>query len=415
MKVLLLNTNDTGGAGRSVVRLQQGLLELGVNANIRLQIKKFANKNICYPKNNIYKLYCLLKPRLEQLPNYFYRKRIDALFHTQWVPDPFLNINADLDTDIFHLNWICGGFIQIESLAKIKKPVIWTLHDMWPFTGGCHHAGYCLRYVESCGKCPKLQSNCDKDISHWTWKRKQKAWKKIKITLVTPSQWLAKFARKSSLFKNNKIKVIPNGLNLSKFKPLPCNVKNELKEIFGLPRDKIIILFGAKKGVQDPNKGFELLKEGLNNNYNDFKLNNVELAIMGSFEKNKVEKNIIPYNFLGEYYDEEAISILYNLADVFVAPSLQENFPNTVMESLACGTPCVAFDIGGIPEMINHKENGYLAKPYDTEDLIKGIVWVIKNNRNEEISIEARKTAIENFNIHKTAEMYYKIYEKNIK
>ncbi|MBU7008193.1 glycosyltransferase involved in cell wall biosynthesis [Peptococcaceae bacterium DYL19] len=295
-------------------------------------------------------------------------------------------------------------------MKKINRPIIWTLHDSWAFTGGCHLPFDCVRYRDGCKKCPILNSSKEKDISSRVMERKQRAWKSINLTIVTPSKWLGECARSSMLFKNNRIETIPNGIDTGVFKPIGREVA---REILSLPLDKKLLLFGAVNSTRDPNKGFQFLQQALQKMNSSGWGDIAQALVFGGLEPaNRLEIGL-KTTFLGRLQDDISLALLYSAADVFVAPSIQENLPNTVMEALACGTPCVAFNIGGMPDMIEHQRNGYLARPFEADDLARGIAWALEDNsRREALSHRAREKVEQEFDIKLIAGKYHELYRE---
>jgi glycosyltransferase involved in cell wall biosynthesis len=409
MKLLLLNTNDiSGGAALAAYRLLKGLQQNGVQAQMLVQFKKSDDYSVIESLTKWYKIFGILRPIIDSIPVRFYRQRKKIFFSPAILPNNISKKIKGINPDIVHLHWIASGFIRIETLAKINKPIIWTFHDSWAFTGGCHILFDCKKYIESCGCCPILNSNKKRDLSYRIWKRKEKSWKTLDLTIVTPSSWLGECAKKSSLFYKTRVEVIPNGIDLNRFKPID---KNIARDILCLPKDKKLILFGAMGVINDQNKGFYLLKEALKK-ASSKKNKNIELIIFGS-SKPKDEENLgFKTHYLGQLNDEISLALVYSVADVFIIPSIQENLPNTVMESLACGTPVVAFDVGGIGDMIVHQKNGYLVNPFDTGDLAYGIKWVLEDNiRWGKLSENARKKVVNEFDIVKVAKRYEDLYK----
>jgi glycosyltransferase involved in cell wall biosynthesis len=281
---------------------------------------------------------------------------------------------------------------------------------MWAFTGGCHYSGECVRYQQECGFCPHLGSRQKKDLSYRLWKRKEKGWKNIRLTIVTPSRWLSSCAGESSLLKRYRIKVIPNGINRGIFKPTD---KVYSRELLGLPRDKKIVMFGAINPTKDKRKGYSYLIEALDRVARKGINNELELAILGTSKPEKGFELTLPVHCLGYVEDVTRLVNCYSAADVFVAPSKEDNFPSTVLESLACGTPVVAFNVGGIPDLIEHMRNGYLAKPFDTADLADGIEWITGDkSRYEELSRRARQKVEEEFAADTQSREYLRLYEE---
>lgn len=411
MKILHLSSFDVkGGAARSAFRLHQGLQSIGVDSWMLVQNKSSDDPKIIGPKDIWEKGFAKLRPKLDELILQVYSKRKRIGFSTSLLTNLLAHKVADINPDIIHLHWVTGGFLPPESLKSFRSPLIWTLHDMWPFTGGCHCDQDCGRYKESCGTCPILSSRKKNDLSHWIWWRKKKAWQNLNLTIVTPSRWLADHACASSLFKNRRVQVIPYGLNIRCFKP---SKKSFVRNIWSLPRNKKIVLFGADNATSNENKGFQFLQEAIKILVRKDWAEQMELMIFGDREPHNPPDIGIKVHYLGRLHDEVSLALLYAAADVFVAPSIQDNLPNTVMESLACGTPVVAFKIGGMPDLIEHKHNGYLAKPFMTDDLAHGINWILKNEtRRQSLSRKARQKMEEDFALEIQAQKYLSLYEE---
>ncbi|MHB9094570.1 MAG: glycosyltransferase family 4 protein [Eubacteriales bacterium] len=409
MKCLIVNTfENEGGAARAAHRLHLGLQDIGVESAMLVQFKTSDEPSVLGPKRKIDKGFNKLRPHLDVLPLQLYRNRRNALWGLGWVPSNVVCDQVrDLRPDIVHLNWISAGFLPLAALRSINRPIVWTLHDSWAFTGGCHIPYECTRYRQSCGACPLLGSGKDNDLSRWVWKRKARFWKELNLTVVTPSKWLAECAKASALFRNTKVEVIPNGLNLSLYKP---SDRFFARELLGLPRDKKLILFGAIGSLGDHNKGFHHLQEALKQLAAAGWGEKAELVVFGASSANSPDLGL-KANYLGRLYDDVSLALLYSAADVFVAPSIQENLPNTVMEALACGTPSVAFNIGGMPDMIKHQCNGYLARPFEPSDLAQGITWVLSDDeRWKMLSRQAREKVERDYNIDMVAKQYLNLY-----
>jgi glycosyltransferase involved in cell wall biosynthesis len=411
IKPLLISSSDiSGGAARAGYRLHQGLQSIDVDSQMLVQNKQSDDYTVICPVSKIDKGIGKLKPTLDILPLQLYPQRDRTPYSVQWLPDKLTEKVAELNPDVINLHWINGGYLKIETIAKFKKPIVWTLHDMWAFTGGCHYNGECMNYINFCGTCPQLHSNKEKDLSRWIWKRKAKAWKNLNLTIVTPSHWLAKCAASSSLLKDMRIEVIPYGLDTKQYKPIE---KSVARSILGLPEDKQLILFGAMNATGDPRKGFNLLQSALQKLSQSGWGEQVELVVFGSSQPKNPTKLGFKLHYLGRLNDDISLSLVYAAADVFLAPSVQDNLPNTVMESLACGTPCVAFDIGGMPDMIEHQQNGYLAKPFNVEDLAKGIVWVLEDEeRLGKLGSNGRAKVEQKFTLEIQANNYLSLYSK---
>jgi len=411
MKILLVNTSDiSGGAARAAYRIHKGLQEIGMNSKMLVQSKLSDDKTVIGSDNKIKKGFAKLRPTLDSAVKKFFSGSSKTIFSPAWLP--FSDIPSRIKSiapDIIHLHWICDGMLRIEELKRINKPIVWTLHDMWAFTGGCHHSDGCNRFQQDCGNCPQLNRKGKSDLSRSILRRKKKAWNGLDLTIVTPSKWLADCAKESSLFKGQRIEVIHNGLDLNLYKPVD---KTFARKIWDLPINKKLILFGAMSATSDHRKGFDLLYEGLKQLSAQWS-DKAELVVFGSSEPENPPDFGLPVHYLGRLYDDVSLALLYAATDVMVTPSRQDNLPNTVVESLACGTPVGAFDIGGMPDMIDHKINGYLAKSFETSDLAAGINWVLSDeNRHKELCINAGEKAVESFDIEKIAGQYAELYRE---
>jgi glycosyltransferase involved in cell wall biosynthesis len=409
MNILHVNTYDlSGGAARAAYRIHKGLQEIGISSKMLVQSKTSDDKTVIDPGNKLKRGLALLRPTLDFAFKKLFAGGSKTIFSPAWLPfSGILSQINSISPDIVHLHWICGGMLRIEELKRINKPIIWTLHDMWAFTGGCHYSDGCEGFRKDCGNCPQLNRGSKNDLSHSVLSRKKKAWNKLDITIVTPSNWLAESAKKSSLFSGHRIEVISNGLSVNLFKPIN---KTTACEIWNLPNNKKLILFGGMSAASDHRKGFDLLYEGLRQlsaKWSD----RAELMVFGSSEPENLPDFGLPVHYLGQLHDDVSLALLYSVADIMVVPSRQDNLPNTVVESLACGTPAVVFDIGGMPDMIDHKVNGYLAKRFDTSDLAAGIDWVLSDDkRHKDLCIKAREKAVNCFDIETIAKQYAELY-----
>lgn len=411
MKVLIISAKDLGGgAARAAYRLHRGLLAAKVDSQMLVQNKQGDDNTVIAPTSKVQRGISAIKPALDQLPLALYRQRDFTvnIYSSAWLPNKILNKIEEINPDVINLHWVCGGFMPIEALGKLKRPIVWTFHDMWAFTGGCHYNGECDRYMQSCGACPQLGSRRNWDLSRWNWQRKEKAWQDLNLTIVTPSKWLASCAQASSLFKDTPVKVIGNGIDRNIYQPHPPQLA---RKVLNLPSDKKIILFGAFNSTQDQRKGFNLLLAALQALRQLVSPEVVELVIFGA----SAPLNPIDFGFKAHYTgklsDDVALSLLYSAADVFVAPSVQDNLPNTILESLFCGTPCAAFNIGGMPDLIDHQQNGYLAQPLIPEDLARGIDWILADDRRyQKLAKESRNKAINQFELKQQTEKYLRVF-----
>jgi glycosyltransferase involved in cell wall biosynthesis len=409
MKTLIINTSDdNGGAHIGSYRIFKGLRTIGVDAQMYVQHKTRSDPAIIADTSKIEKFLSFVRPFIDDYPITRYKNRANTLVSPAWVPNSVAGKIIRFDPDIIHLNWICQGFISVSEIKKFRKPIVWTMHDMWPFTGGCHYADQCRKYEQRCGACPQLGSEKNNDLSSRVWSRKKRYWKDLDLTIVSPSRWIADCAKKSSLFKNRKIVIIPYGLDLDRYKPIDKTIARSLLKI---PLKKKILLFGAVSATSDTRKGFRYLLGALDHLSHNREFDDAEAVVFGSEKPENEIKTGMNVNYLGNLTGDLALSLVYSAADVFIAPSLQENFGLTILESIACGTPVVAFDVGGIPDMIDHKKNGYLAKPRDSKDLAEGISWVLSDEKQwKSLSENCRSKAVGNFEISSVARQYADLY-----
>jgi glycosyltransferase involved in cell wall biosynthesis len=396
MNVLLLSNSDIdGGAARAAYRLHQGLQRINVNSQMLVQSKSSSDPTVVAPETNLAASIASSRVTFDALPLKLYPQRLKVPFSLQWFPDSVLSKITQLDPDIVNLHWINAGYVQAESIAKLGKPVVWTLHDMWAFTGGCHYTQECDRYTESCGQCPQLSSSKNQDLSRWVWQRKAKAWKQADLTVVALSRWLADCAKASSLFKDVRIELIHNGLDTEYYRPIN---RAFARELLRLPQDKKLILFGSLNATSDPRKGFHFLQPALQELSKAGWHDRLELVVFGSSQPQHPPNFAFKTHYLGTFNDDISLAMIYSAADIFVLPSIQENLANTVMEAMACGTPCVAFNIGGMPDMIEHQQTGFLALPYKVTDIAKGIAWILENEeRYQKLSYHARAKVEQEF------------------
>ena len=410
MKVLLLNSSDTeGGAARAAYRLHQGLQEIGVFSQMLVKRKKSGERNVLLSQKGIANKFDKIISTISNSPLRLYPERNRGIFSPQWLPDSLAAKVAKIQPDIINLHWVCGGYMQVESVPKFNKPLVWTLHDMWAFTGGCHYSEECDRYTKSCGSCPQLHSSKDSDLSRWVWQRKAQAWKNLNLTLVTPSHWLAECAKSSSLLQEYPVNVIANGLDPEVYKPLN---RLMLRESLNLPQNKQLVLFGAMQGTEDRWKGFPLLVPALQSLSKSEWQDKIELLIFGSSQPENPINVGFKTHYLGRLKDE-SLAKVYAAADVMVVPSRYETFGQTASEALACGTPVVAFDVTGLKDIVDQQQNGYLAKPYETEDLARGIAWVLEDpERHQKLCRSARLKVEEKFTLQVQARAYKNLYEE---
>jgi glycosyltransferase involved in cell wall biosynthesis len=401
MKIIHVVANDYGGAGRAAKRIVDSLNLIEEDAQLYAEDVTTNNTALINRTPLTQKKYLFLR-KLNHLLLLVFRPK--TMFSIDLFGANILRNKDMKEADILHLHWVNAGVIPFRILKKIGQsniPVVWTFHDMNPFTGGCHYDQECNKYQTLCTNCP-LSGQSDFRLPLLVQKRKANLISNMNIVGVGCSTWITNSAKSSTIFSKKKIIKIGNTLNFKKYKP---QNKEEVRSILGINTKKKIVLFGAIASDKDKRKGLKYLVQAINS----LPVDEYAVAIFGnSVENIGFEKDFEIYKF-GNITNEDKLIKVYNSADVFVAPSIQENLSNAVMEALACGTPVVAFDIGGMSDMIIHNQNGYLASPFSGTDLAKGIKSCANN---QDFRKHARKIVMKKFNQKKIATEYRDLYRE---
>ena len=397
--------NNKGGAARAASRIHHALLKLGLDSTMFVDELDMTSERV-YGSNGILDIF-LSKARakaanllLKSLNTENSSQHSLSVFPSRWLK--FIN---ESDVDIVHLHWINREMISISDIGKIKKPIVWTLHDMWSFSGAEHlcednrwEAGY-FKYNR-----PSYEKGFD--LNRWVFERKLKHWKEP-INIVTPSTWLSECARSSYLMNSWPISTIPNCLDDELWKP---SVKQYARNLFGLSQKKKLILFGSYGSNTTLNKGFDLLLKSLQT-LNDTQVE-YELAVFGDASQAQFSKLTIPVHLIGHISNDEKLALLFSAADMMVIPSRQEAFGQVASEAQACGTPVVAFSTSGLKDIVEHRETGYLAQPFDIHDLAAGIEWVATTKDADHLSKKATERAHAIFSYRHVAMLYRSLYQK---
>lgn len=420
IKVLSVCTSDTsGGAARAAYRIHKGVSESGVDSMMFVKDKHQKDETVIalerfLPKSRIYAGIDWIVSKCKNKFQHFHWRLYPTLENVYLSDLRSTCIHGALrkiDYDILHLHWINLRFLPLRILNRVKKPIIWTLHDSWPFCGVCHYFLECERYKDNCGDCPFLHSGNPLDLSHKILEKKKKIYKDLELHVVTPSRWLAECARNSTLFGKFPVTVIPNCLDTEIFRPLGERGISQKYENYK-DKKKTYVLFGAVNATTDKIKGFTGLLEALKVLALKEASKGIELIVFGADKPLDGMPPSLPCHYVGYVKNTEDLVSLYNLASVTVVPSLTENLSCTIMESLSCGTPVVAFDLGGNGDMIDHKRNGYLARKNDDEDLAEGILWCIDNNKDRKLSISARQKVLDNYTSKIVCNQYVELYRE---
>jgi len=415
MKVLHINYSDSvGGAAKACLRINEALRVENIESSVLTVEAKLNNQYVTsLSQKFLLKIWANFLFILEALIIKLNVKKNTVPFSTGIIGIDISKHKKVKEADVIHLHWINHGFLSLKNIKKLtslNKPVFWTFHDAWLSTGGCHVKAGCTNYLNGCGNCPVLKNQKTNDLSKKLFKNKSEIIGESDFSVITPSKWLSNEVKQSSILKNKTVSVVNNPIDTN----LYLNAdKSKAKQTLNINTEKKVILFGfikfktvSHKGIDYLMEAFELLKQTAASK---------DILIMGlGLSEGDIKKLPFESIFTGYVKDENKLSVIYNAADVFVAPYLEDNFPNTVLESLSCGTPVVGFNTGGIPEMVDHKKNGYIANYKSAEDLANGITFVLNNPYYKILSDNARKKVEDNFSYKIIAQKYIALYNQKL-
>jgi glycosyltransferase involved in cell wall biosynthesis len=391
------------GAGRGALYLHNALLSLDVNSRLVCPDPNAEGDGIISLSGSPYGwLTSRLRSTCESLPSLLYPTRLNGLFSPGLCGRRWQSRGEYKTADIIHLHWVNKGMVSISGLTKIDKPCVWTLRDMWPFTGGCHYALDCQRYSAACGACPALGSRHPHDLSQRVFQRKAKYYPH-QMTIVGISSWISECARSSPLLRGNDVRTIMNCVDIGRFAPLD---KTAARKRLGLPRDRLILLHGAMN-LSDDYKGGAVLERAKSH-----LSEKIYICDFGNKTSDNALRSDRSFGYIG---DDEVLRTLYCAADVLVFPSIQEAFGKVAAEALSCGTPAVVFDGTGPAEIVQHKLTGYVAASFDPVDLANGVHWLLADgHRLVEISRNASADARRRFNPVTAARQYLELYREKV-
>jgi len=413
MRILHLAQSDSiGGAARASLRIHKALIDSNIESQMNVGVKNTDITTIHGPKGKIRKGIGIVRPSLGELIMKMQKTSNQILHSPSVIPSGMVNEINNSDVDVVHLHWVCGEFLSIEEIGRINKPLVWTLHDMWGFSGAEHVSddGERARWRHGYTRENRSKDHRGLDIDRWVWNRKRRAWN-TPFEIVAPSNWLAECAKNSSLMSEWPITVIPNALDINQFQPWD---KKIAREVLGLPINEPLLLFGAHGGSRNFNKGWDILENALKMVANN--IEGVHGVIFGQTEPSNAPRVGMPLHWMGHLHDDATLSLLYSAADVMIVPSRKEAFGQTASEAHACGTPVVAFRSTGLLDIVSHKKSGWLADQYNYEDLARGIQWVLEDHdRQKKLGEKARRISEKNFSYPVIAKKYIQVYERALK
>lgn len=413
MKVVIISTNDyEGGAARGAYRLNQALnsSNAGIASSMIVQKKQSSLNTINGPISNLNKVVALLRPHVDKLPLLFSKQNTQELISSNWLSNHRLVelINAE-KPDVVNLHWVNKGFLSLDDFHRIKAPIVFTVHDSWIATGGCHIIGDCKQYVDGCSSCPKLDNKFKFfDPVQWNATKKRAVFSNSSHSFVAVSRWMKSVMQESAILRNKPVTIIPNTLDCSVFRVID---KQGCRAILGIEHDqRTILCFGAMSAFEDSNKGGDLLLNALS----FLDPTKYRIIIFGASGCGVLESSSYDIKFLGEIKDELMMAVVYNASDIFIMPSRVESFGQTASEAMACGTPVCAFATSGLLDIVDHKVNGYLATPFDTLDLAKGIEWLSGNKATPKLQEECVRKAVDYFSFARVSDRYRKLFSEVI-
>ena len=417
MRILIVNTSErTGGAAIAAGRLPEALKSHGIKAKMLVRDKQTDRISTVALGGGWKQVRKFVWERVViWINSHFRRERLFSVDIANTGND-ITRLPEFKEADLIHLHWINQGMLSLKVIRKILasgKPVVWTMHDMWACTGICHHARTCTAFHSECGACPMIYSQKRKDLSTRIFRQKQRLYASGGIHFVTCSHWLEGMAKQSALLANQPVSVIPNPISTTLFHPMK---QTEARQKLALPTEGKLILFGSVK-LTDKRKGIDYMVEACRLLAKQHPALKEQLALVAVGMHAAELQPLVPFKVhnMGYVREEHQLVEIYNAADLYVIPSLDENLPNTIMEAMACGTPCVGFPTGGIPEMIDHLKNGYLTKEHSAEQLAEGIYTLLTTPAYESLSHEAVAKVNACYSERSVANQYGQLYAKLLK
>jgi glycosyltransferase involved in cell wall biosynthesis len=409
LKVSLINHSDiAGGAARAAYRIHHALRKQSVASTMFVNSATADDWTVKGPETKVAKALVKIRGPLAGILTKTLKTGNPIIHSPAVIPSHWHKSLNSSDADVVHLHWVNGEMISIADIGRILKPVVWTLHDMWAFCGA-EHVTMDHRWRDGYTGKNRPDYESGFDLNRWTAAQKLKHWTGP-IHIVTPSCWLAECARKSVLMRDWPVSVIPNTIDTNIWQPID---KALARQLMHLPPKAPILLFGALGGTKEPHKGFDLLQTALGHLRGQ--LPGLELVVLGQLSPKSPPAMGFPAHYIGHLLDDVSLRLLYSAADVTVIPSRLDNFPNAGVEAHACGTPVVAFDTCGLPDIVEHKQTGYLAHAFDPVDMATGLQWVLNDStRLAALGQAARNKAVRLWSPEVVSALYLQVYRAAI-
>jgi len=409
MKVDVLNYSDIhGGAARAAYRIHLAVRDSGIDSQMLVHEAASGDWTVHLPSSKWAKATAKLRPRITSPLRHLLKTKESTLLSPACIPSNWAKRINPSDSDLVHLHWVQSEMLSIADIARISKPIVWTLHDMWAFCGAEHYSSD-NRWRDGYQHDNRPPHEEGFDLNRSTWQRKRQHWRKP-LQIVCPSQWLADCAQASALMHGWPVTVIPNTIDIEHWQPIDQRMARQL---LNLPQDCPLLLFGAMGGGSDPRKGIDLLLAALAHLRSEPNLQSMQLVIFGQLAPQSPPTLGYPVHYTGRLHDDLSLRTLYCAADLMVVPSRQDNLPNTGIEAHACGTPVVAFNTCGLPDIVDDRVTGALAEPFEPASLAAAIRWVLEDpQRRHAMGSAARQRAEHLWAPKRVAGLYAEVYRR---
>jgi glycosyltransferase involved in cell wall biosynthesis len=414
LSVVHLAQSDTeGGANKAAYRIHKNLQDIGLRSTFHVGRKHGSDPSVVpahlpgvggFASDVVAYLNAATLKR--------YPQRASAAFSPACLSYGHLDRKLLANADVICAHWIAGAFLNFRQLSAVTRPMVWRLSDIWPFSGGCHYPGDCDRFQLACGSCPQLGSATENDLSRRGFDARDRGYRNLDLTIAAPSRWIAGLARRSRLFGGRRIEHIPTGVDLAVFRPRD---RGEARRHLGLPEVGPVALFGALGATEDPRKGYSHLIRTIENLAAAGRRDLTLVVFGGVTEGGSASIAGFPVRHLGRIDGEDALARVYSAADVLIAPFLEDNLPNVVLEAIACGTPVAAFAAGGIPDAIDHEINGFLAPVGNESELARGVSLLLDRTGDPGLRNSARALAESRFDLGQCSRLYARLFEDVVK